>query len=163
MDDIDRIKSEVEGITPADRYWKAFSDKLKEIEGQYKDRMRSIFSDEKIAALVGENNVVNFKNNLSPDAVLGMIEIANNIRTSGGYGLSHNKQFYDSEGTPQSKTDEGTNIPNDYSITVRNHRTAGRSGGGIQLSFTGDGVPPETNIEDDGLRTDSDTGKTVEI
>ena len=59
-------------------------------------------------------------------------------------------------------TSKGTTNPDDYSITVRNHRTAGRSGGGIQLSYTGDGTPPETNVEDDGLRTNVETGTEIE-
>ena len=40
--------------------------------------------------------------------------------------------------------------------------SGGRSGGGIQLSYTGDGTPPETNVEDDGLRTNVETGTEIE-
>ena len=42
--------------------------------------------------------------------------------------------------------------PNDYSITFRTRRTKGRSGGGCQLSFTGDGKPQhhEIDLKDNG-------------
>jgi len=165
MDEIDRIKKEVKDTNPADAtdYWKRFNVKLKEIEQDYKDKMRDVFDDDKIAALVGENNVVNFKNHTSPDVILGIIEIANNIRTSQGYGLSHNKQYYDKEGNPQSKTDVGTTDPNDYALRPRNKRTAGRAGGGIQLSFTGDGKSADVELTDNGSRVDAKTGKINEI
>ena len=211
MEAIDKIKKKLEGVTPAEKYWKLFDQALRgspddppavdkrktikdpktgeeisnptygkaipkedrrpSLEEQSKRKMGKIMTPEKVAALVGENNVGNFldrNGNVSPDAVMGMIEIANNIRTacepedSPAYGLSHNKQFYSDTGEPKSVTQDGSCNPNDYSITVRNHRTVGRSGGGIQLSYTGDGTPPETNVEDDGLRTNVETGTEIE-
>ncbi len=194
MEAIDKIKKKLEGVTPAEKYWKLFDlalrgspddppavgkdgkpipkkDRRPSLEEQSKRKMGKIMTPEKVAALVGENNVGNFldrNGNVSPDAVMGMVEIANNIRTacdpedSPAYGLSHNKQFYSDTGKPKSVTQEGSCNPDDYSITVRNHRTAGRSGGGIQLSYTGDGTPPETNVEDDGLRTNVETGTEIE-
>ncbi len=84
-------------------------------ESKSKRKMGKIMTPEKVAALVGENNVGNFldrNGNVSPDAVMGMVEIANNIRTacdpedSPAYGLSHNKQFYSDTGKPKSVTQE---------------------------------------------------------
>ena len=52
-------------------------------------------------------------------------------------------------GEPKFVTDTGTQNPNDYSITFRTKRTAGRTGGGCQLSFTGDGEVGDIDLNDD--------------
>jgi len=161
---IESIKSEIEGTKPADRYWKLFNDKLSEKEDEFKDRMGDVIQENHLEQLIGKNNVKNAKNRkgqVSPEVILSAIEISNNIKTSNGYGLEHNKQYYDENGDPKSITDMGTNNPDDYSITFRMKRTAGRSGGGCQLSYTGDGETPDTFLEEDGLLTKD--GKTITI
>ena len=59
--------------------------------------------------------------------------------------------------------DKGTNNPDDYSITFRTKRTAGRTGGGCQLSFTGDGKPAPTDLNKDGSVIDHKTGEELEV
>ncbi len=76
--------------------------------------------------------------------------------------LEHNKQFYDENDDPQFVTSKGTQNPNDYSITFRVNRTAGRAGGGCQLSFTGDGTPPPVDLAADGVAVDHETGQEIE-
>jgi hypothetical protein len=92
-----------------------------------------------------------------------MIEMANNIRTNESLNhLEHNKQYYDEKGDPHFETNVGTQNPNDYSITFRPNRTKGRSGGGCQLSFTGDGTPPPVDLTPDGVLVDHETGQEIE-
>ena len=95
---------------------------------------------------------------------MSAIEIANNIRTNESLNdLEHNKQFYDENDEPRFVTSKGTQNPDDYSITFRTKRTAGRTGGGCQLSFTGDGEPAPTQLTDDGQAIDTATGKVREV
>jgi len=168
MEEIDNIKKELAGIDFPDTetYWKEFSKKVKEIEGDYKKRMGGVVTKEHAAALIGENNAPNLvqKGGVKIEALMSAIEIANNIRTNESLlELEHNKQYYDENRKPKFVTDKGTNNPNDYSITFRTKRTAGRTGGGCQLSYTGDGTPAENNLQDDGSLTDSRTGEEVEV
>ena len=168
MEEIDNIKKELAGIDFPDTetYWKEFSKKVKEIEGDYKKRMGGVVTKEHAAALIGENNTPNLvqKGGVKIEALMSAIEIANNIRTNESLlELEHNKQYYDENRKPKFVTDKGTNNPNDYSITFRTKRTAGRTGGGCQLSYTGDGTPAENNLQDDGSLTDSRTGEEVEV
>lgn len=161
---IDSIKEQIKGVKPAERYWRYFNDALSERENEFKSKLGKIISDSHIESLIGKNNLRNAKNkkgDISPEVLLTSIEIANNIRTSDGYGLEHNKQYYDEDGNPKSRTDVGSANPDDYSITFRMKRTPGRAGGGCQLSYTGDGVRPEINLEDDGLLTKN--GETLEV
>ena len=95
---------------------------------------------------------------------MSAIEIANNIRTNESLNdLEHNKQFYDEDGEPRFETSKGNQNPNDYSITFRTKRTAGRTGGGGQVSFTGDGEPAPTELTDDGQAINVETGKVEEV
>ena len=169
MDDIDRIKKEVEAMNPADKtqYWKTFGKKQAEIENKYKTQLGSIISIEQAGKLIGENNAKNLvqTGGIKVESLLSAIEIANNIRTNQTLTqLEHNKQYYDDGGNPKFVTDMGTNNPNDYSITFRTKRTAGRTGGGCQLSFTGDGgSSAEYELNNDGSMVDSKTGNEVEV
>jgi hypothetical protein len=168
MGEIDRIKQEVADSNPPDKTeeWKAFSKKLAEIEGKYKQQMAKVVTKEHAAKLIGENNAPNLVQNagVKIESILSAIEIANNIRTNTSLlELEHNKQFYDDNDRPEFVTSKGTQNPNDYSITFRTKRTAGRTGGGCQLSFTGDGAPAKNNLQDDGSLTDAKTGLDVEI
>ena len=70
-----------------------------------------------------------------------------------------NKQYFDKDGEPVFKTEKGTTNPDDWSITFRRKKTKGRSGGGCQLSFTGDGERPDTNLTDDGTVENIKTGE----
>jgi hypothetical protein len=99
-----------------------------------------LVSDEQLAQIVGPNNVSNLKrkDGIRPQNLLGAIEISNNIKTSGGYGLSHNKQYFDENDKPKYVTEKGNDNIDDYSITFRDKRTKGRAGGGVQMSFSGD-------------------------
>jgi len=168
MEEIDRIKKEVEDSNPADKeqYWKRFGKELAKIEGKYKKRLGKIITLEHASALIGENNAKNLvqKGGVKVEALLSAIEIANNIRTNKTLlELEHNKQFYDKDNKPQFVTSKGTMDPDDYSITFRTKRTPGRTGGGCQLSFTGDGKAAKNNIQSDGSLTDAQTGEEVEV
>ena len=168
MEEIDRIKKEVSDANPPDKkaYWELFSQKLDEIEGDYKQRLGEVVTVEHAAALIGENNAKNLvqKGGVKVEALMSAIEIANNIRTNESLNdLEHNKQFYDENGEPNFVTSKGTQNPDDYSITFRTKRTAGRTGGGCQLSFTGDGKPAPVDLTDDGEVIDAKTGEVKEV
>ena len=168
--EIDNIKSELRKNPTlmqrgnADKYWGEFSSRLSKVEKVYSQRMGSIMTPDKIEKLIGKNNVGNARNTrgeVSPAVALCMINDANNIRTSDGYGLSHNKQYYDDNGNPTAKTDDGTANPNDYSITYRMSRTAGRAGGGPQYSFSGDGEEVDVVATKSGETYDRKTGEDI--
>ena len=168
--EIDNIKSELRKNPTlmqrgnADKYWGEFSSRLSKVEKVYSQRMGSIMTPDKIEKLIGKNNVGNARNTrgeVSPAVALCMINDANNIRTSDGYGLSHNKQYYDDNGNPTAKTDDGTANPNDYSITYRMSRTAGRAGGGPQYSFSGDGEEVDVVAGKNGETYDRKTGEDI--
>jgi hypothetical protein len=142
-----RNKLEIElGNVSADTFWGEYQKELSKFKKEYAQRIQKIVTPEKLEKIVGKNNVPNFKTRMTPDVFLAGVLLTENIRTSGGYGLSHNKQYYDENKSPVSKTDKGTDNPDDYSLTIRNERTAGRNGGGIQMSFTGDGERPNGEI-----------------
>ena len=161
---VESVKRELEGVTPAEKYWTLFNQKIAEKEKEIGDRLREVVSDEQIEKLIGKNNVGNLttNNRILPQNLLGAIEISNNIRTSDGYGLEHNKQYFE-KGKSKFVTDKGTSDPNDYSITFRDKRTAGRNGGGVQLSFSGDGGDKiDVNIGDNGEQTDSENNPIID-
>ena len=166
MEEVDRIKEEVKDETPVSRKWKLFGEKLKDIEKGYKQKLGDIITEEHAAALIGKNNAKNLvqSGGVKVEALMSAIEIANNIRTNESLNdLEHNKQFYDENDEPRFVTSKGTQNPDDYSITFRTKRTAGRTGGGCQLSFTGDGEPAPTQLTDDGQAIDTATGKVREV
>ncbi len=164
MEEINRIKKEVSDSNPADvgTYWKRFSKKLEDVEDDYKKRLGDVITTEHASSLIGKNNAKNLvqKGGVKVEALMSAIEIANNIRTNESLNdLEHNKQFYDENDEPKFVTSKGTQNPDDYSITFRTKRTAGRTGGGCQLSFTGDGEPAPTQLTDDGQAIDTATGE----
>jgi hypothetical protein len=168
MEEIDNIKKEVADSNPADvaTYWKRFNKKLKDKENDFKQRLGDIITEEHAAALIGKNNVKNLvqKSGVKVESLMSAIEIANNIRTNESLNdLEHNKQFYDDKGEPKFVTSKGTQNPDDYSITFRTKRTAGRTGGGCQLSFTGDGEPAPIELTDDGQTIDASTGEVRDV
>ena len=167
MEEIDNIKKELDdmNLPDASSYWKEFGKRIGNIEDKYKQRMGKVVTKEKAKDLIGENNVPNLvqTGGVKVESIMSAIEIANNIRTNESLlELEHNKQYYDENNEPKFVTDKGTQNPNDYSITFRTKRTAGRTGGGCQLSFTGDGTPPKNNLQDDGSLTSGETGKEIE-
>jgi len=162
MEEIDRIKEEVKDETPVSRKWKLFGEKLKDMEKEYKEKLGGVITEEHAAALIGKNNAKNLvqQGGVKVEALMSAIEIANNIRTNESLNdLEHNKQFYDENDEPKFVTSKGTQNPDDYSITFRTKRTAGRTGGGCQLSFTGDGKPAPIQLTDDGQAIDTATGE----
>ena len=166
MEEIDRIKEEVKDETPVSRKWKLFGEKLKDMEKEYKEKLGGVITEEHAAALIGKNNAKNLvqQGGVKVEALMSAIEIANNIRTNESLNdLEHNKQFYDENDEPKFVTSKGTQNPDDYSITFRTKRTAGRTGGGCQLSFTGDGEPAPTQLTDDGQAIDTATGEVKEV
>ena len=166
MEEIDKIKEEVKDETPVSRKWKLFGNKLKDIEKEYKEKLGDVITEEHASALIGKNNAKNLvqQGGVKVEALMSAIEIANNIRTNESLNdLEHNKQFYDENDEPNFVTSKGTQNPDDYSITFRTKRTAGRTGGGCQLSFTGDGEPAPTQLTDDGQAIDTATGEVKEV
>jgi hypothetical protein len=166
MEEIDKIKEETKDETPVSRKWKLFGDKLKDIEKEYKEKLGDVITEEHASALIGKNNAKNLvqQGGVKVEALMSAIEIANNIRTNESLNdLEHNKQFYDENDEPNFVTSKGTQNPDDYSITFRTKRTAGRTGGGCQLSFTGDGEPAPTQLTDDGQAIDTATGEVKEV
>ena len=152
---IESVKEELKGVTPAEKYWQLFNEKIQKFEDEISERLAKIVTEDKVAQLLGDNNksALGPKGKVRPQNLLSAIEIANNIRTSNGYGLEHNKQYFDKNGKPKFQTDMGTANPDDYSITFRDKRTPGRTGGGCQLSFTGD-AKIDVNLNEDGIQTD---------
>ena len=167
MEEIERIRELVKDLTPADVYWETFTREMAKIDNKFRKRMGEVITEDHAAALIGKNNAGNLierGGKVKPEALLSAIEIANNIRTNETLTeLEHNKQFYDENNDPKFVTSKGTNDPNDYSITFRTRRTKGRSGGGCQLSFTGDGKPVDVELKDGGEVLDSETGEIKEV
>ena len=165
--EIEKIKQEMSSTSfpSKDKYWEEFGKRLAGIDKEYATRMGKIMTEERIEKLIGKNNVGNARNKkgeVPVEVALCMINDANSIRTSDGYGLEHNKQYYDDNGEPHFVTDKGTNEPNDYSITYRTRRTAGRAGGGPQYSFTGDGKVPDTMVDNENTAYDTESGDDLD-
>ena len=167
MEEIERIRELVKDLTPADVKWETFTREMAKIDNKFRKRMGEVITEDHAAALIGKNNAGNLIERgckVKPEALLSAIEIANNIRTNETLTeLEHNKQFYDENNDPKFVTSKGTNDPNDYSITFRTRRTKGRSGGGCQWSFTGDGKPADVELKDGGEVLDSETGEIKEV
>ncbi len=158
-EEIKRIKKELDAMGDMSKpdYYALLAKRMKEVDEKFGDEMAKVVSDDQISALIGKNNAKNLrrKERINPAEMLSAIEIANNIRTNETLeSTEHNKQFFDKDKKPVFKTSRGTRNPDDWSITFRSKRTKGRSGGGCQLSFTGDGERPETNITQDGTIED---------
>ena len=171
MKELEKIRDEMEREFPGlkdskDEYWEQFAEKRKKVEKKYMQKMGKVITEEHVTRLIGANNIPNViqtDGDVKPSVVLSMIEMANNIRTNESLNhLEHNKQYYDEKGDPHFETNEGTQNPNDYSITFRPNRTKGRAGGGCQLSFTGDGTPPPVDLTPDGVLVDHETGQEIE-
>ena len=162
--ELQKIQKELESmnLSPSD-YYKLQAERMESVDEKYGKLMSESVSDEQIGSLIGENNAGNLRRSskINPAEMLSAIEISNNIRTNETLeSTEHNKQYFDKDAKPVFKTQKGTRNPNDWSITFRSKRTAGRSGGGTQLSFTGDGGErPESIITQDGTIENVKTGK----
>ena len=161
-EEIKNIKKELDamGDMPKPDYYGLLAKRMKEVDEKYGKLMADVVSDDQVSDLIGKNNAKNLRRNgkINPAEMLSAIEIANNIRTNETLeSTEHNKQYFDKDGNPVFKTSKGTRNPDDWSITFRSRRTKGRSGGGCQLSFTGDGERPETNITRDGTIEDNNS------
>jgi hypothetical protein len=65
------------------------------------------------------------------------LSFANQVVTSNGYeGVTHNKQYYDN-GVLKSTPVAGTIDRDEWYINFRMYKTAGRGGGGAQVSYIG--------------------------
>jgi len=156
--ELQKIQKELDAMNLSpDEYYKLQAQRMSAVDEKYGNLMSEAVSDDQIGALIGKNNAKNLRRNklINPAEMLSAIEISNNIRTNETLeSTEHNKQYFDKDGNPVFKTEKGTTNPDDWSITFRSKRTAGRSGGGCQLSFTGDGERPDTNITSDGTIED---------
>ena len=162
-EEIKKIKKELDDMGEMSKpdYYGLLAQRMKEVDEKYGKLMSEAVSDDQISALIGKNNAKNLRRSklINPAEMLSAIEIANNIRTNETLeSTEHNKQYFDKDGEPVFKTSKGTRNPDDWSITFRSKRTKGRSGGGCQLSFTGDGERPDTIITDDGTIENVETG-----
>ena len=163
-EEIKKIKEELDAMGDMSKpdYYGLLSKRMKDVDDKYGKLMAEAVSDEQISALIGPNNAKNLRRSkqINPAEMLSAIEISNNIRTNETLkSTEHNKQYFDKDGEPVFKTSKGTTNPDDWSITFRRKKTKGRSGGGCQLSFTGDGERPDTNLTDDGTVENIKTGE----
>ena len=163
-EEIKKIKEELDAMGDMSKpdYYGLLSKRMKGIDDKYGKLMAEAVSDEQISTLIGPNNAKNLRRGkqINPAEMLSAIEISNNIRTNETLkSTEHNKQYFDKDGEPVFKTEKGTTNPDDWSITFRRKKTKGRSGGGCQLSFTGDGERPDTNLTDDGTVENIKTGE----
>ena len=166
-EEIEKIKQEMASTSfpNKDKYWEEFGKRLAGLDKEFATRMGKVMTEEKIEKLIGKNNVGNARNKkgeVPVEVALCMINDANSIRTSDGFGLSHNKQYYDSNGEPKFVTVKGNNDPNAYSITYRTRRTAGRAGGGPQYSFSDDGNVPDTMVDSENTAYDTESGDDLD-
>jgi hypothetical protein len=163
--ELQKIQKELDAMNLSpDEYYKLQAQRMEALDKKYGKLMSEAVSDDQLAALIGKNNVKNLRRGnpklINPAEMLSAIEISNNIRTNETLeSTEHNKQYFDKDGNPIFKTEKGTRNPDDWSITFRSKRTAGRSGGGCQLSFTGDGERPDTIITNDGTIENIQTGE----
>jgi len=101
-------------------------------------KLKDLVSVEKFSKLIGSRNGrVASKYDFGAAHFISGLSLANQIVTSNGYeGVTHNKQYYDN-GTLKNTTVAGTTDRDEWYINFRMYRTAGRSGGGAQVSYIG--------------------------
>jgi hypothetical protein len=105
---------------------------------QLNSKLKEVVSVEKFSKLIGSRNGrVASKYDFGAAHFISGLSLANQIVTSNGYeGVTHNKQYYDN-GTLKNTTVAGTTDRDEWYINFRMYRTAGRSGGGAQVSYIG--------------------------
>ena len=100
--------------------------------------LQETVGEEKFKRLIGSRNGrVAKKYDFGASHFMTGLSLANQIRTSNGFeGVSHNKQYYN-KGELKTSTLKGTTDLDEWYIEFRMYRTAGRSGGGAQVSYIG--------------------------
>ena len=100
--------------------------------------LQETVGEEKFKRLIGSRNGrVAKKYDFGAAHFMTGLSLANQIRTSNGFdGVSHNKQYYN-KGELKTSTLKGTTDLDEWYIEFRMYRTAGRSGGGAQVSYIG--------------------------
>jgi hypothetical protein len=101
-------------------------------------KMQELVSVEKFTKMIGSRNgKVATKYDFGASHFMSGLAFANQVVTSNGYeGVTHNKQYYDN-GTLKNTTVEGTIDRDEWYINFRMYKTAGRGGGGAQVSYIG--------------------------
>ena len=101
-------------------------------------KMQKLVSVEKFTKMIGSRNgKVATKYDFGAAHFMSGLAFANQVVTSNGYeGVTHNKQYYDN-GTLKNTTVAGTMDRDEWYINFRMYKTAGRGGGGAQVSYIG--------------------------
>jgi hypothetical protein len=101
-------------------------------------KLKDVVSVEKFSKIIGSRNGrVAEKYDFGAAHFMSGLSFANQVVTSNGYeGVTHNKQYYDN-GTLKNTTVAGTTDRDEWYINFRMYKTAGRGGGGAQISYIG--------------------------
>jgi hypothetical protein len=101
-------------------------------------KLKEVVSVDKFSKIIGSRNGrVADKFDFGAAHFMTGLTLANQIVTSAGYdGVTHNKQYYNN-GTLKSSTVAGTIDRDEWYINFRMYKTAGRGGGGAQVSYIG--------------------------
>ena len=101
-------------------------------------KLKEVVSVEKFSKIIGSRNGrVAEKYDFGAAHFMSGLSFANQVVTSNGYeGVTHNKQYYDN-GTLKNTTVAGTTDRDEWYINFRMYKTAGRGGGGAQISYIG--------------------------
>jgi hypothetical protein len=101
-------------------------------------KMQKLVSVENFSKMIGSRNgKVASKYDFGAAHFMSGLSFANQVVTSNGYeGVTHNKQYYDN-GVLKSTTVAGTIDRDEWYINFRMYKTAGRGGGGAQVSYIG--------------------------
>jgi len=101
-------------------------------------KLKEVVSVEKFSKIIGSRNGrVADKYDFGAAHFMSGLSFANQVVTSNGYeGVTHNKQYYDN-GTLKNTTVAGTTDRDEWYINFRMYKTAGRGGGGAQISYIG--------------------------
>lgn len=101
-------------------------------------KLKEVVTVEKFSKIIGSRNGrVADKYDFGAAHFMSGLSFANQVVTSNGYeGVTHNKQYYDN-GTLKNTTVAGTIDRDEWYINFRMYKTAGRGGGGAQISYIG--------------------------
>ena len=151
-DELDKIsdavfntKERVNKITEEETYdgkvdWAKVQKKLKEdsVILNNNEILQKTVGEDNFKKIIGSRNGrVAKKYDFGAAHFMTGLSLANQIRTSEGFdGVSHNKQYYN-KGELKTSTLKGTTDLDEWYIEFRMYRTAGRSGGGAQVSYIG--------------------------
>lgn len=101
-------------------------------------KLKKVVSVGKFSKIIGSRNGrVASKYDFGAAHFMSGLSFANQVVTSNGFeGVTHNKQYYDN-GTLKNTTVAGTIDRDEWYINFRMYKTAGRGGGGAQISYIG--------------------------